>query len=1151
MSSRHLFLLQALRRQFDVPIWAQGGVGLHTAAACIAGGASGVVLDSQLALVRESTLTEEIKEAVAAMDGSETRLVANHRFYTRPDLPAAAFETEDPREVAAKLGADSLQQQLLPVGQDTAFAAHLAERYRTAGGVVSALKTSIQDQLRLAQQTQPLAPDSPLAESLGIEYPIAQGPMTRVSDRAEFAEAVASGGGLPFLALSLMTGKQVRELLQSTQQLLKDRTWGVGILGFVPRELREEQMEVIQEFNPPVALIAGGRPSQSRPMEAAGTKVFLHVPSPGLLDLFLKDGARRFVFEGRECGGHVGPRSSFVLWETLIARLLQCNDLAEMELFFAGGVHDGQSAAMVAAMASPLAARGAKIGVLMGTAYLFTEEAVQTGAIQPGFQAVAQSCDRTVLVETAPGHATRCAESEYVHAFEQRKHDLQQSGVAAKEAWAKLEEFNLGRLRMASKGLRREGDQLLNLNDNEQRAEGMFMLGQVAALRDQTCTVRQLHHSVSAGSSDVLADLHVQTPDADEGSPVDIAIVGMAGMFPGAADIQSFWANIVSGTNSITEVPPERWDVDTYYDADSMDGSKTPSKWGGFLGDFEFDPLKWGIPPNSLAAIEPVQLLSLAVATHALDDAGYADREFNRERTSVIFGAEAGTELAGAYGFRAIYPALCGTMPEQLDTHLPKLTEDSFPGVLANVIAGRIANRLDLGGANYTVDAACASSLAAVDLGVKELVTGSSDMVLCGGADLHNSINDYLMFASVHALSRKGQCQSFDAEADGIALGEGVAAVVLKRLSDAQRDGDRIYSVIRGIGASSDGKSLGLTAPRQEGQVRALDRAYAQAGIGPEKVGLVEAHGTGTVVGDKTELRSLDQVFLQAGAATQSVALGSVKSNIGHTKCAAGMAGLIKMSLALHHKVLPPTLNIKKTNPGYDPENSPFVFDQTARPWVSGERHAALSAFGFGGTNFHLVLSEHADADPTGTGQNRWPTELFVLRGESKADALSCMDSLLDASDHNTPLQDIARTAASLGSGPVQFAIVAKDREDLVEKASAAKAGQSSHGLYCKNEVQGKIAFLMPGQGSQRPGMLADLFVAFPTLHHFLEKGERWLGKLYPSGAFTPEQKEQQRTAITDTTVAQPTLGIVDSAMAQLLGRIGCRTRHAGWSQLR
>src|SRR5690606_7894111 len=229
-------------------------------------------------------------------------------------------------------------------------------------------------------------------------------------------------------------------------------------------------------------------------------------------------------------------------------------------------------------------------------------------------------------------------------------------------------------------------------------------------------------------------------------------------------------------------------------------------------------------------------------------------RPCDRERASVIFGAEAGTDLAAAYGFRALYPQYMGDLPQALDDALPELTEDSFPGVLTNVIAGRIANRLDLGGVNYTVDAACAASLAALDLACKELVSGASDLVLCGGADAHNGINDYLLFSSVHALSPSGRCATFDAGADGIALGEGVACVVLKRLEHAERDGDRVYAVLEAVSGSSDGRALGLTAPRADGQRRALERAYAMADRSPAEIELVEAHGTGTVVGDATEL---------------------------------------------------------------------------------------------------------------------------------------------------------------------------------------------------------------------------------------------------------------------------------------------------------
>lgn len=1123
-----------------VPVWAAGGIGPHTAAAAIAGGAAGVVLDAQLALVAEADLPSAVAAAIRLMDGTETVVVGGHRIYSRPDLHPA-----DPGKVATQLGGRDLAA--LPVGQDGALAAGLAQRYVTAGGVVAAVRAAVIDQIGTAHRVQPL---------------VVQGPMTRVSDQPEFAAAVATAGGLPFITLSLSSGEQARMLLDQTAARLAGRPWGVGILGFVPPEIRQGQLAAIHEVHPPYALIAGGRPTQAAPLEAAGIETFLHVPSPGLLEQFLAGGARRFVFEGRECGGHVGPRASFPLWEMQLQRLLSHDDVHRMQVLFAGGIHDERSAAMVATLAAPLVRRGARAGIVMGTAYLFTEEAVTAGAILPGFQQAAMACERTVLLETAPGHATRCADSPYVRTFTETRDRLAAAGVPRDQMWAQLEQLNLGRLRIASKGMRRDGDALVAVDPEVQHHDGMVMLGEVATLRHTATTIEALHTQVTAGAADFLAtrtaDLGIDLPHAVEPAvepqPLDVAIVGMAALFPGAADLASYWANVLAGVDSVTEVPPERWDPAAYPET---------VRWGGFLPDIPFDALAYGIPPAALASIEPVQLLALEVAARALRDAGYEihpdmetdrgrsrGRSFDRERTSVIFGAEAGADLASAYGFRSLYPGYHGALPPELDEQLPTLTEDSFPGVLANVIAGRIANRLDLGGTNYTVDAACASSLAAVDQACKELRAGTSSMVLAGGADVHNGIHDYLMFASVQALSATGRCRPFDAAADGIALGEGVACVVLKRLSDAERDGDRIYAVIKGIGSASDGRSLGLTAPRPEGQRRALERAYRMAGISPAEVGLVEAHGTGTVVGDRTELAVLTELFTAAGAPTGSCTLGSVKSQLGHTKCAAGIAGLIKAARAVHTGVRPPTGQLQEPNQYWDRRTSPFCFDLTSRPWPSsGPRVAAVSAFGFGGTNFHTVLSSYQAAPEPRHGLDAWPAELFLFTGATRDAAVAEMHRLgellaaNDATGRPWPLRDLARDLSDRhGRNRVWAAIVADDLDDLAVKLAAARSTEAADGMFIAPETGdtgGQVAFLFPGQGSQRPGMLADLFVAFPRLRRFLQLGDRWAGAMFPPAAFSEEECARQRAALTDTRVAQPALGIAGLAMHQLLTSLG------------
>jgi acyl transferase domain-containing protein/NAD(P)H-dependent flavin oxidoreductase YrpB (nitropropane dioxygenase family) len=1171
-------LLQMLlsEQRLDLPVWSCGGIGPRTAAAAVAGGAAGVVLDSQLALLAESGLDEAAAAALRSMDGSETVVMAGHRVLHRrgPVVPHVA--ADDPQAVAAALGIRDLRTQLLPVGQDGFLAARFAKRWSDVGRTVRALADAMEEAAWDGTPSQALRADSPMSRALGTRLPVAQGPMTRVSDQARFAAAVAEDGALPFIALALAGGERARAMLEETGAALAGRPWGVGVLGFAPEDLRNAQLAAVRELKPTHAIIAGGRPSQAEALEQAGIRAFLHVPSPGLLRQFLEAGARRFVFEGAECGGHIGPRAGFALWEAQLAVLedfLADADeptAGQLEVFFAGGIHSERSAAMVSVLAAPLTARGASVGILMGTAYLFTEEAVEAGAITPFYQRQVREATRTALVRTGPGHVTRCVPSPFTEGYAERAAQLRAQGVPDRRVWEELERLNVGRLRTASKGVERDAaGVLVPVGEERQLTEGMFMAGEVAMLRSATTTISALHHCVTEGAADFLdgrpdlrrlsaADRTDAEPAAPE--PLDIAVVGMACMFPQAQDLATFWANVLSGHDAITEVPPERWDPAVHYEQGG--GGATASKWGGFLAEIPFDPFRYGIPPASLGSIEPVQLLSLEAARRALEDAGYGEegRTFDRSRASVIFGAEAGSDLSIAATLRAVLPSYYGQVPEGVREQLPRLTEDSFPGMLANVISGRIANRLDLRGANYTVDAACASSLAAVDAACKELVSGTSDVVLCGGADLHNGISDYVFFSSVHALSPTGRSRAFDGSADGIVLGEGVACVVLKRLADAERDGDRVYGVIKGLGSSSDGRSLGLTAPRPEGQRAALQRAYRNARVSPADVGLVEAHGTGTVVGDRTELTVLNDVFGEAGAKAGGCALGSVKSQIGHTKCAAGLAGLIKATLALYTGVRPPTLHLGQPNPAWQEEDSPFAFHTRAQPWATPakKRFAAVSAFGFGGTNFHVVLGAHAKTQPPVQGLDAWPAELFTFRGKDLATAHQAIEDILNAAEDGTwRLRDLALGAARRSDAdhsPVRVAVVATDIDGLRGRLRKALAGQhdpaggvhlaapplpdgatpvASHG--------GKVALLFPGQGSQWPGMLADVFIAFPELQHYLELGHAHTAALYPPAAFDDVARAQRRAALTDTRAAQPALGVAGLAAHALLSAAGVR----------
>ncbi len=1217
-------LLQQLLSRIERPVWAQGGIGLHTAAAVWAAGAAGVVLDSQLYLTSESPLPAAVRARIAAMDGSETvclgqdlRPGEGYRVFMRPGMRAVAelearqreiVEGSDPpaatveqwrRSVEERVGWGSPDTDVWFLGQDAALAAGLADRFGRVADVLREVRRAIDSHAASAAKLRPLDADSPLAESHGTRYPIAQGPMTRVSDTAAFAAAVAEAGALPFLALALMRGPDVRRLLEDTRHRLGDRPWGVGILGFVPMNFREEQLTAIRACPPPFALIAGGRPDQARALEAQGIATYLHVPSPALLKLFIADGARRFVFEGRECGGHVGPRSSFVLWESMIEVLLAAvpqerAKAQEYHVLFAGGVHDALSASMVAAMAAPLAERGVRLGVLMGTAYIFTEEAVAAGAIVGAFQDEALRCERTTLLETGPGHLTRCVETAYVEQFREERRRLLQEGRSHDEIRLALEDLNLGRLRMASKGIaRREGDgersPFIALSEDEQRASGMYMIGQVAALRDRIVSLRDLHHDVAVeGARRLDAAIAEPQPHAAEPGrsrrdrpPADIAIIGMAGLFPKAPDLRTFWRNIVNRVDVITEIPPDRWDWRLYFDPDPQAKDKVYSKWGGFIDDIPFEPTSYGMPPNSLASIEPLQLLTLEVVRAALKDAQYLDRAFDRERVSVVLGTGGAGDLGQDYVFRAGLSQFLGDDPALvggLDRILPQWTEDSFPGILMNVTAGRVANRFDLGGPNYTVDAACASSLAATYLGVRELEAGASDMVVVGGADTIQSPFAYLCFSKTHALSPTGRCRTFDAKADGIVISEGVAVVVLKRLADAERDGDRIYAVIKAVAGASDGRDKGLTAPRPEGQMRTLRRAYARAGVSPATVGLFEAHGTGTVAGDRAELESLTGILNEAQAAPRSAAVGSVKSMIGHTKNTAGVAGLIKVALALHRKVLPATLGVETPNAKVAAPTSPVYVNTEVRPWLAPTtgtpRRGAVSAFGFGGTNFHAVLEEYRGdflPDPAQLAIDQREAELFLWRASSRADIRTAVDALERALGQPgvTPgLTDLAFTVyrahaagTASASGGATLAVVASSLEDL--RAKLGKARQyldqpverttDPRGIYwCEGPLAraGKLAVLFPGQGSQHVDMLRDLAVNFVEVREQFERADRALdgalsqplsAYIFPPPGGGESDAKARKEALTQTNIAQPAMGAAGLAAFRLAQALGIR----------
>ncbi|MFN6513352.1 MAG: beta-ketoacyl synthase N-terminal-like domain-containing protein [Nostoc sp. CreGUA01] len=674
-----------------------------------------------------------------------------------------------------------------------------------------------------------------------------------------------------------------------------------------------------------------------------------------------------------------------------------------------------------------------------------------------------------------------------------------------------------------------------------------------------------------------------------------IAIVGMASLLPQARNLREYWQNIVNKIDCITDVPSSHWSVEDYYDPNPRTPEdKTYCKRGGFIPEVDFNPMEFGIPPSILEVTDVSQLLSLVVAKEAMEDAGYGDqREFNREMVGVILGVAMAKQLGMPLSARLEYPiwekALKSSglsdedtqkIVEKIKSAYVKWDENAFPGMLANVVAGRIANRLNFGGMNCVVDAACASSFGALKMAISELVEYRSDMMLTGGVDTDNTIMAYISFSKTPAVSPGENVKPFDAKSDGMMLGEGICMIVLKRLEDAERDNDKIYAVIKGIGTSSDGRYKSIYAPRKEGQVKALERAYEDAGFSPATVGLMEAHGTGTMAGDPTEFGSLNDYFAQHDSKKQHIALGSVKSQIGHTKAAAGAASLIKTALALHHKVLPPTINITEPNPKLNIKNSAFYLNTETRPWIRAEgeapRRAGVSSFGFGGTNYHVVLEEYqADQNHAyrlHSGANEvlvfaaTPSQLLAKSEDLLAKLRSRSDSggvSPEAKSHYTKLVNECKSL-EIPVSAARFGFVAQNLEetckllqisiDLLKNKGSATSWEHPQGIYYRAsgmELGGKVVALFSGQGSQYLEMGRELVMNFPMMQRLHGYMDSLLLKdnlqplseiVFPHPVFEEAEKNVQIAALQRTEYAQPAIGVLSAGMYTILQQAGFRS---------
>jgi len=988
-----LILIQEICPETELPIVLRGSLGSKAMAAAAIAGCSGGILDSQLLLLASSPLSGEQKRSLSLSSPSDTLIVGEllgwpHRFFIQgpPDVSRGLsnqereiFMQDLPLEQKIALFEEALRaldvgfsdnSQLLPVGQGITFAQQFAQGNLGIRDVLAAYHDELEAS---AERVFPFSPDSSFARAHSVRYPLVQGPMAHISNNPKLAVKVAENGAIPFLALAGLSADQISRLLKRTKKELQGKPFGAGIVAFSPLDAVSGQVEAIMKSRPDLLIISGGSPEPALDLQREGIEVFIHTPSLGHIKECLGKGVNGIVMEGHEAGGHVGSLGSLILWEIGINEVLSrsTESVESLQILFAGGIGSAHGSLAAGILASSLAEKGISVGLQMGTVYLLTEEAVNSNAISKEFAQILRGGKNTSIVGSSVNLPARWMITPAFGEMIANERSWESKGIKLQERKRRFEKLN--------RIFTRNALSKVTENTVEAKKTKAYMCGQIVAFQEQMRSMSDLHTELTEAAQQLSRNF--TPPIHEETLPSDtIAIVGMGCVFPGAKNLEEYWQNILNRVSSIAEVPKERWDSDLYYHHEKGAPDKSYSKIGAFIRDFKKDPLKFRIPPVSESYIDRGQFLALEAAHQALEDAGCLENDFPRERTAVFVGHSGGAELRLDYFLRSNWARFAKTLestegfktlPNELTRsilenaeknfkrNIPEFSEDSCGGTFNSIVSGRILNCFDLGGSGYIVDGACAASLAAIENAASGLRERRFDMALAGGVEIRIDPSIYMLFSSLGAISAKGSFP-FDERADGFVLGEGAGIIVLKRLGDAIANNDKIYAVIRGIGASSDGRVKGITAPDVRGQVRAMERAYENVPFPPDSISLIEAHGTGTRVGDLAEMTSLTGFMKRYSNKNRIIGIGSVKSMIGHLRAAAGIAGVIKAALAIHYQTLPPTINCDHPRKEIDWEKTPFYLLKEAAPWQrrSYPRRAAVDSFGFGGINFHAILEE-------------------------------------------------------------------------------------------------------------------------------------------------------------------------------------------------
>jgi malonyl CoA-acyl carrier protein transacylase len=1232
-------MLSAGTKPLDIIIW--GGVATpEAAAAFITTGAAGLVFESLHWLTDLVDIDEAQRQRIGKLRLDATELVGVNlqvpcRLFNKGNSLAfkkiKAFENslyegpideESRGRLVSRVVSRALpalessfgQDEVIALGVEASFAASFAERFGSGTGeAVQAFMNEIGTCCDRAEATRDSFQDSPVARELGTRYPFVQGAMSWITDVPEFALRIAEAGGLPTVALGMMDAQALDRRLGSLPEIMAGRRYALNLISLAENPHREAQLVWIKQQKPRFVVIAGGDLSPAKELMECGIKVVYIAPDAALLRLALEAGVNYVAFEGYEAGGHVGQQSTLTLAQMVLDLKRRTPELFQKtQVVLAGGIYNRETAFIAAMLGAD--------AVQMGTAYLTTREAVETGALVPLYQRMILKSrpEGTVVSGQDTGLRVRSLNSPRVaailsleRAFAAGQRD---EGSFRKE----MEEMAGGSLYAAARGLDRPGGALLDEAACLER--GQFMSGSCAGLIREERTLEALHGDLAEGplelqhptvgefgkveltalarplTRELPAFRALPAPlrgTAQNGAPERIAITGMSILNSLGKSPEEVWAASLALKSGITTVPASRWDHRLFYDPRPLTLDKTYCQVGAFL-DFPVSRAELGIPPQDFRTMTEATKLTLWLAEKAIQDSGILNSDIPRERIGVVISQNSG-EAAGTLT-SIIIRAYAHDIMNAVNRAVP-LTPEQASAVEHEIKAGRMApddttllgrlncaapgficNKYGFTGPSYAVSAACASSLVALYNAILMIRSGVIDAAIVGGSEDNITHLHFLEFAAVGALygmsgrerPARETSRPFDAERDGMVLGEGGGMIVIERESLARARGARIDAFITGMGASNN--NLGMVESNSLTQEMAIRASFSETPYGPDAVDLVECHATSTRQGDVEEVRALKAFFDPSGRTV----LTSFKSQIGHTLGASGIGNLIRGTMAMNSGIFPPTLNYQHPDPAMGLEGSGLLVAPEPLDWQAkggGPRRFQVNAFGFGGSNYVMqVEQDRSEAATLLVAPNRVLSLPAAQASLAPAAPAADRSTVPSGSNAPSPLagevrggseEVLCRGAADPAIPGVSFfrtevagcrhrmAVVApSDAQALATVESSVSLAQvemgsskelhalAQKGIFFSPEDLSAppLALVFPGQGAQYVGMGRELYESFPVIRHWMDLAAAAAEFDLLQLLFHDREENLQKTRW-----QQPALFALEHAMARYLTSLGVR----------